>query len=146
MGGVDVSARSTALPFTTTVFADENGEYVFPALAAGSYKIWAQAEGLAVERAEVELDDASTAIVIETQRDDRDFFSTLHPMFLTPALQQIHRPDRTATRRDGNIERLRKMLTKEDTYFGLRRVESYSFILLPVGYLAAECRTMPTPT
>ena len=60
MGGVAVSARSSELTFNTTVFTDGSGEYVFPELAAGSYKIWAQAEGFAVERAEVKLDSATT--------------------------------------------------------------------------------------
>lgn len=45
MEGVTVSARNTSQNFTTTVFTDAAGEYYFPRLDAGKYKVWAQAVG-----------------------------------------------------------------------------------------------------
>ena len=61
MGGVAVSVRSSDQTFNTTVYTDEAGEYVFPGLAAGNYKVWAQAVGFSIDRAEVKLDGATTA-------------------------------------------------------------------------------------
>lgn len=45
MEGVTVSARGVGKTFTTTVFTDAAGEYFFPHMGAGKYKIWAQAVG-----------------------------------------------------------------------------------------------------
>ncbi len=60
LNGVAVSARSTARTFTTSVYTDERGEYVFPQLAAGQYQLWAQAVTFATERAELKLDGQRT--------------------------------------------------------------------------------------
>ena len=43
LGGVTVSAKPVAGTVTTTVFTDANGEYYFPPLPAGKYRLWAQA-------------------------------------------------------------------------------------------------------
>ena len=61
MEGVAVSARSNDQTFTTTVYSDTKGGYVFPGLASGSYKVWAQAEGFETDRADVTLDNSHTA-------------------------------------------------------------------------------------
>ena len=45
MEGVTVSARQFGKTFTTSVFTDADGEYYFPGLEEGKYKIWAQAVG-----------------------------------------------------------------------------------------------------
>ena len=45
MEGVTVSARQVGTTFTTSVFTDAAGEYYFPRLEAGAYKLWAQAVG-----------------------------------------------------------------------------------------------------
>ena len=45
MEGVTVSARQFGKTFTTSVFTDADGEYYFPRLEEGKYKIWAQAVG-----------------------------------------------------------------------------------------------------
>jgi streptogramin lyase len=55
MAGVAVSARSSAQTFTTSVYTDEHGEYVFPPLAAGQYLLWAQAVTYATGRSQVTL-------------------------------------------------------------------------------------------
>lgn len=44
--GVIVSARRIGSTFTTSVYSDSTGEYYFPKLEQGKYKIWAQAVGL----------------------------------------------------------------------------------------------------
>jgi len=53
--GAAVSARSDGTTFTTTVYANREGEYFFPPLAPGHYKMWAQAKGFDAERAELEI-------------------------------------------------------------------------------------------
>jgi len=56
LDGVTVSARAVDKTFTTTVFTDERGQYVFPELDDGQYKVWAQAVGYEAGRASVGLD------------------------------------------------------------------------------------------
>ena len=53
--GVTVSARPPGRPITTSVFTDERGAYVFPALESGPYQVWAQAAGWKGVRQRVEL-------------------------------------------------------------------------------------------
>src|SRR5207245_2973011 len=43
MGGVTVSAKAERSPITTSVFTDEAGNYYFPPLPNGKYRLWAQA-------------------------------------------------------------------------------------------------------
>lgn len=61
MNGVAVSARSTESTFTTSVYTDDKGEFVFPSLSAGKYKLWAQAVRYETERADVVIDKSVTA-------------------------------------------------------------------------------------
>ena len=56
LDGVIVSARAAGQAITTSVFTDENGNYYFPRLAEGKYRVWAQAEGFEAGQAEVSLD------------------------------------------------------------------------------------------
>lgn len=53
--GVAVSARAAGRTITTTVFSDAEGRYVFPALPAGKYKVWAQAEGYRAAESTVDV-------------------------------------------------------------------------------------------
>jgi streptogramin lyase len=55
MGGVTVSAKEVGKTITTTVFTDENGVYVFPALAEGQYQVWAQAVGFETAKSDIAL-------------------------------------------------------------------------------------------
>ena len=55
MEGVVVSARAGGRSFTTSVYSDAQGEYVFPRLPAGTYKVWAQAVGFEAGRADLGL-------------------------------------------------------------------------------------------
>ena len=43
--GVAVSARANSATFTTSVYTDADGQYHFPDLNNGNYKVWAQAVG-----------------------------------------------------------------------------------------------------
>ena len=62
MEGVAVSARAAGKTVTTSVFTDQQGQYLFPPLAppfeAGTYQVWAQAVGY--ERALADVTLAST--------------------------------------------------------------------------------------
>lgn len=52
MEGVAVSARAQDKNITTSVYSDQKGQYFFPPLDAGQYRIWAQAVGFELTRAE----------------------------------------------------------------------------------------------
>ena len=55
LGGVTVSAKPEGGTITTTVFTDESGNYYFPPLPAGKYRVWAQAVSFATAKGEVDL-------------------------------------------------------------------------------------------
>jgi streptogramin lyase len=82
MGGVTVSAKPEGGTITTTVFTDAGGNYYFPPLKEGKYRVWAQA--LSFETAKGEIDLASSG--------KEDF--TLKPM---------GNPERTFKQLPGNL-------------------------------------------
>src|ERR1700675_4431785 len=43
LAGVTVSAKADGQPITTSVFTDEDGNYYFPVMESGKYRVWAQA-------------------------------------------------------------------------------------------------------
>jgi streptogramin lyase len=55
MGGVTVSAKPDGGTVTTTVYTDEAGNYYFPPLPAGIYRVWAQALSYQTAKGEVDL-------------------------------------------------------------------------------------------
>jgi streptogramin lyase len=55
MGGVTVSAKAVGSTIATTVFTDEAGNYYFPPLPPGQYRIWAQAIGFETAAGEIQL-------------------------------------------------------------------------------------------
>ncbi len=61
MGGITVSAKAEGSTITTTVFTDEAGDYYFPPLEAGKYRVWAQALSFETVKSEVDLADARRA-------------------------------------------------------------------------------------
>src|SRR5215470_12455811 len=68
--GALVSIRHVNQTFTTSVYTDEKGEYVTPPLAAGKYRMWAQATGFSTSRAELSLDKPATqAFTLKTLDD-----------------------------------------------------------------------------
>ena len=58
LGGVTVSAKPVGGTVTTSVFTDESGDYYFPPLPAGKYRVWAQAVSFETAKAEVDLSAA----------------------------------------------------------------------------------------
>ena len=58
MAGVTVSAKAANASITTTVFTDQQGNYYFPPLPAGQYRVWAQALTYATARHDVDLGPA----------------------------------------------------------------------------------------
>ncbi len=55
LGGVTVSAKPVGGTITTTVFTDDAGNYYFPPLPTGKYRVWAQALSFATAKDELEL-------------------------------------------------------------------------------------------
>ena len=55
LGGITVSAKPVGGTITTTVFTDETGDYYFPPLPEGKYRVWAQAISFATAKADVDL-------------------------------------------------------------------------------------------
>src|SRR5919198_6474451 len=55
LGGVTVSARLEGSTITNSVYTDESGAYYFPPMAAGKYKVWAQALGFETAKGDVDL-------------------------------------------------------------------------------------------
>jgi len=61
MGGVTVSAKAEGSVTTTTVYTDEAGEYYFPPLPAGKYKVWGQAVSFETAKGDVDLSAARSS-------------------------------------------------------------------------------------
>jgi streptogramin lyase len=55
MGGVTVSAKADGATITTTIFTDESGQYYFPPLPNGHYRVWAQALSFSTAKGTVDL-------------------------------------------------------------------------------------------
>ena len=53
--GVTVSAKPDGGTVTTSVFTDENGQYYFPPLPTGHYRVWAQALSFQTAKSDVDL-------------------------------------------------------------------------------------------
>lgn len=94
MEGVVVSARTPGHSVTTSVFTDARGEYVFPALPAGPYDVWAQATGYDAARARVTL--AATGRTTEpfTLRPTADLSLQLTPSEWLAALPEATKEQR----------------------------------------------------
>jgi len=71
--GVTVSAKQDGTTVTTSVYTDDAGNYYFPALPAGKYKVWAQ------------------VLSFETAKDSVDLNATKHQDFV---LQPMTDPER----------------------------------------------------
>lgn len=55
IAGVTVSAKASGSTITTSVFTDSDGNFYFPRLSEGQYRVWAQAVGYDAGRAEVQM-------------------------------------------------------------------------------------------
>lgn len=76
MEGVTVSAKAAGDTITTSVFTDKDGNYYFPAMPGGTYRVWAQAVGFEAARADVNLRGASQRRDF-TLRETTDFVRQL---------------------------------------------------------------------
>jgi virginiamycin B lyase len=59
LDGVTVSTRAVGQTITTSVSTDEDGNYYFPRMAEGKYRVWAQAEGFGAGKGEISLSGAT---------------------------------------------------------------------------------------
>ena len=75
--GVGVSARGVGETFTTTVYTDESGRYLFPPMGSGQYKVWAQAVGFETSRADAGLSGGAKKQVDLTLASLSDFHKQL---------------------------------------------------------------------
>jgi streptogramin lyase len=55
LGSVTVSAKQEGSTISTHVYTDETGNYYFPPLPAGKYRVWAQALSFGIANGEVDL-------------------------------------------------------------------------------------------
>jgi virginiamycin B lyase len=104
--GVQVSAKKDGSTITTSVYTDQNGDYFFPPLADGKYRVWAQALGFQTATGAVDLtatrhQDLKLAAITDAEARYRQ----LPPEMMVAAL-----PD--ATPEDANIK---KIFTNECT-------------------------------
>ena len=75
MAGVTVSAKAEGQTITTSVFTDEKGNYYFPPMASGKYRLWAQAD--TYDRAQSEVDLGNAQHQDFTLQPLKDFFRQL---------------------------------------------------------------------
>jgi streptogramin lyase len=75
--GVAVSARLSGQSFTTSVFTDHDGEYYFPALTDGRYRVWAQAVGFDMARGEVAVSSGKKIEQNFSMAPRKDFYKQL---------------------------------------------------------------------
>jgi streptogramin lyase len=97
LGGVTVSARADGSNIVTSVFTDESGNYYFPPMAGGRYKLWAQAVTFDTVHGDVDLGAAKRQDF--TLKPLKDFVRQLPGDMLLAAL-----PD--ATVEDANMKQL----------------------------------------
>src|SRR3989442_4862622 len=100
LGGVTVSAKPVGGTVTTTVFTDANGEYYFPPLPAGKYRLWAQAISFQTIKADVDLPAASKhGFVLNPMKD---FVRQLPGNVMLSALPEETEQDKRMKRLVGN--------------------------------------------
>src|SRR5712671_7060692 len=106
LGGVTVSAKLDGSTITTSVYTDETGNYYFPPLAAGKYKVWAQALGFETAKGEVDLSAAKQQnLVLKAMTDQEQIIRQMPGEMLVEAL-----PDETEA-----DARIKKVFTNQCT-------------------------------
>jgi streptogramin lyase len=98
--GVQVSAKKDGSTITTSVYTDLNGDYFFPPLADGKYRVWAQALGFQTTKSDVNLaatthEDLKLAAITDPEERIRQ----LPPEMLAAALPED-------TEADANVKRI----------------------------------------
>lgn len=79
MGGVTVSAKANKSTITTSVFTDDAGNYYFPPLPNGRYRLWAQALTYQTGNGNVELKKKTTRrdFVLQPIKNQEDWIRQL---------------------------------------------------------------------
>src|SRR5260221_6737883 len=95
LGGVTVSAKPMGGTVTTTVFTDASGDYYFPPLPAGKYRVWAQAISFQTAKADVDL--AATGKQRFVLTPTKDFVPQLPGNVMLSALPDAIDPDERMT-------------------------------------------------
>jgi streptogramin lyase len=99
MGGVTVSAKPEGGTITTTVFTDEAGNYYFPPLPAGKYRVWAQALSFATAKGEVDLSaNAKHDFTLASNADPEQTFRQLPGNLVLAALPEVTQEDQRMKR------------------------------------------------
>ena len=98
MEGVAVSARASDKRFTTSVYTDQAGQYFFPPLADGRYRMWAQAVGFDTARAELTIAPGKKIQQNFTLKPLRDFSQQLSGTEWTDSLPADTPADRRVRR------------------------------------------------
>ena len=75
--GVAVSARAQGKTFSTSVYTNQDGEYFFPPLDDGQYRIWAQAVGFELARSEQSISSGKKIEQNFTLKPLQDFHKQL---------------------------------------------------------------------
>jgi len=106
LGGVTVSAKAEGSSITTSVYTDDSGNYYFPPLAAGKYKVWAQALGFETAKGDVDLSSAKRQnLTLAAMTDPERRWRQLPGEMMVAAL-----PEETA-----NDARIKKVFTNQCT-------------------------------
>jgi hypothetical protein len=78
MGGVTVSAKADGATITTSVYTDDSGNYYFPPLAEGQYRVWAQALTFQTAKGNVALNKTSHQdFVLQPMKTQEDWVRQL---------------------------------------------------------------------
>jgi streptogramin lyase len=78
MGGVTVSAKADGATITTSVYTDDSGNYYFPPLADGQYRVWAQALTFQTAKDDVALNKTSHQdFVLQPMKTQEDWVRQL---------------------------------------------------------------------
>jgi streptogramin lyase len=89
MSGITVSAKPDGGTITTTVFTDAAGQYYFPALPAGHYRVWAQALSYQTAKSAVDLaNNAKQDFTLAAMTDPEATFKQLPGNLMLDALPQ----------------------------------------------------------
>ncbi len=104
--GIQVSAKKEGSTITTNVYTDQNGEYFFPTMPDGKYRVWAQALGFQTSKGEVDLNATKHQnFQLAALTDPEERYRQLPPEMMVDALP-------ADTPADANIK---KIFTNECT-------------------------------
>src|SRR5438034_10710813 len=92
--GVTVSAKLEGSTIATSVYTDAAGNYYFPPLPAGKYRVWAQALGFEMSKSSVELSTARRAdFTLQEMTDPERRFRQLPGEMMVAALSEASADD-----------------------------------------------------